>query len=106
MSMPISVAAPALAGNRNSHKLAGRIRAANRSPRPQAARAAGGGRRLHLSWVPAEPGAVALAFDQAPYAMSDQAAASAFRLEDLLGHEELGLKLLTGGPDALHHRLA
>jgi purine catabolism regulator len=39
--------------------------------------------------------------------MSDQAAASfAFRLRDLIGHEELGLKLLTGGPEALDRRVA
>jgi PucR family transcriptional regulator, purine catabolism regulatory protein len=38
--------------------------------------------------------------------MSDQAAASAFRLRDLLGHEELGLKLLTGGQEALERRVA
>src|SRR4051794_16069978 len=33
--------------------------------------------------------------------MSDQ-----FRLMDLLGHEELALKLVTGGPDALQRRVA
>ena len=38
--------------------------------------------------------------------MSDQPAASAFRLGDLLAHEELGLRLLTGGPDALGRRVA
>ena len=39
--------------------------------------------------------------------MSEQAAASsAFRLRDLIGHEELGLKLLTGGPEALERRVA
>jgi purine catabolism regulator len=38
--------------------------------------------------------------------MSDHGPASAFRLRDLLGHEELGLKLLTGGPDALQRRVA
>ena len=38
--------------------------------------------------------------------MSDQAPASAFRLRDLLGQEELGLELLTGGADALDRRVA
>lgn len=38
--------------------------------------------------------------------MSDPSAASAFRLGDLLGHEELGLELLTGGPDALRRPVA
>jgi purine catabolism regulator len=38
--------------------------------------------------------------------MSDQSASSAFRLRDLLAHEELGLKLLAGGPDALEKRVA
>src|SRR5690348_5833817 len=36
--------------------------------------------------------------------MSDHPAATAFRLGDLLGHEELGLELLAGGPDALGRR--
>jgi purine catabolism regulator len=54
-----------------------------------------------------EPGAVVSAFDQASVShMSTQTAASAFRLRDLLGHEELGLKLLTGGPEALDRRVA
>jgi PucR family transcriptional regulator, purine catabolism regulatory protein len=38
--------------------------------------------------------------------MSDQAATTAFRLSDLLSHEELGLKLLAGGPEALQRRVA
>jgi purine catabolism regulator len=38
--------------------------------------------------------------------MTDQPAASAFRLEDLLDHEELGLKLLTGGPEVRRRRVA
>jgi purine catabolism regulator len=38
--------------------------------------------------------------------MSHQPTASAFRLGDLLDHEELGLELLTGGPEALGRRVA
>jgi purine catabolism regulator len=38
--------------------------------------------------------------------MSDQVAASAFRLRDLLDHEELGLKLLSGGPEARERSVA
>ena len=38
--------------------------------------------------------------------MSVQTAASTFRLKDLLGHDELGLKLLTGAPKALDRRVA
>src|SRR5436190_3825967 len=36
----------------------------------------------------------------------EQPGASAFRLKDLLGHEELGLNLLTGGADALDRHVA
>ena len=43
---------------------------------------------------------------QAPHVMSDQAAASTFRLRDLLGHDELGFELLAGGADALDRRVA
>ena len=38
--------------------------------------------------------------------MSEQSESSAFRLGDLLGHDVLGLKLLSGGPDALVRRVA
>src|SRR3954451_20809386 len=38
--------------------------------------------------------------------MSDQPAASTFRLGDLLDHDELGLKLLSGGADARGRRVA
>src|SRR4051794_41921070 len=37
--------------------------------------------------------------------MSDQPAASTFRLGDLLDHDELGLKLLSGGADARSRRV-
>jgi purine catabolism regulator len=37
--------------------------------------------------------------------MTDQPAASVFRLGDLLDHEELGLRLLTGGPEARRRRV-
>src|SRR3954471_18920314 len=38
--------------------------------------------------------------------MSDQPAASTFRLGDLLDHDELGLKLLSGGEDSRRRRVA
>jgi purine catabolism regulator len=38
--------------------------------------------------------------------MSEQPEASAFRLGDLIGHDELGLRMLSGGPEALRRRVA